>query len=93
MIHLSKIPAEDSRLLNALLVCLERLNLEGSFERVKSSLTFKCESMHTNVLFQGPNQETHVPGEFRGGHVLTDMETAGKYPAPYSSSVLQRETG
>lgn len=78
MIHLSKIPAEDSRLLNALLVCLERLNLEGSFERVKSSLTFKCESIHTNVLFQGPNQETHFPGEFRGGHVLTDMETAGK---------------
>lgn len=64
MIHLSKIPAEDSRLLNALLVCLEQLNLEGSFERVKSSLTFKCENIHTNVLFQGPNQETHVPGEF-----------------------------
>ena len=28
MIHLSKIPAEDSRLLNALLVCLEHFDLE-----------------------------------------------------------------
>ena len=76
--------------------------MEGSFERVKRYLALQCKSTHTKmygfrVMALLMNQESCVPREFRGRHVVINMEDSGEYLTPYpalcSKEKLQKHMG